>query len=105
MGAALAFYTVFSLAPVLIVAISVAGLGFGQKAAEGEFSRQLQDLVDGTGARSTVASAYGAASSLDIILTWVYDSAQIVLFGAEVTHVYSHQRGSRAGGSPVHAIP
>ena len=42
MGAALAFYTVFSLAPVLIVAISVAGLAFGQKAAEGEFSRQLQ---------------------------------------------------------------
>ena len=47
-------------------------------------------------ARSTVASAYGAASSLVIILTWVYYSAQIVLFGAEVTHVYSHQHGSRA---------
>ena len=47
-------------------------------------------------ARSTVASAYGAASSLVIILTWVYYSAQIVLFGAEVTQVYSHQHGSRA---------
>ena len=46
-------------------------------------------------ARSTVASAYGAASSLVIILTWVYYSAQIVLFGAEVTQVYSHQHGSR----------
>ncbi len=46
-------------------------------------------------ARSTVESAYGAASSLIIILTWVYYSAQIVLFGAELTHVYSHQRGSR----------
>jgi membrane protein len=46
-------------------------------------------------ARSTVASAYGAASSLVIILTWVYYSAQIVLFGAEVTHVYSHQHGTR----------
>jgi membrane protein len=46
-------------------------------------------------ARSTVASAYGAASSLIIILTWVYYSAQIVLFGAELTHVYSYQRGSR----------
>jgi membrane protein len=256
MGAALAFYTVFSLAPVLIIAISVAGLAFGQKVAEGEFSRQLQSLVGETGARaiqailqnanrpalgiiasaigigtllvgasgafvelqdalnkiwkvqcrpgsvwlrvirerflsfglvlglgfllivslvvsaalgavgnfitpllpwpvfmleavnfflslivialllamifkylpdariawsdvwmgaavasvlltagkaliglylarSTVASAYGAASSLVIILTWVYYSAQIVLFGAEVTHVYSHQHGSQ----------
>ena len=255
MGAALAFYTIFSLAPVLIVAISVAGLAFGQKAAEGEFARQLQSLVGTTGARaiqailrsanrpalgimasaigmgtllvgasgafvelqdalnkiwkvqcrpggvwlrvirerflsfglvlglgfllivslvvsaalgavgnylapllpwpvfmlesvnfilslgvialllamifkflpesdiawsdvwvgaaiasllltigkaligvylakSTVASAYGAASSLVIILTWIYYSAQIVLFGAEVTHVYAHDHSS-----------
>jgi membrane protein len=255
MGAALAFYTVFSLAPVLIVAISVVGLAFGQKAAESEFVRQLQGLLGETGARavqailqsanrpalgifasafgigtllvgasgafvelqdalnkiwkvqgrpgsvwlrvirerflsfglvlglgflllvslvvsaalgaarnfmapllpwpvfslqlvnfllslgvialllamifkylpdaaiawrdvwmgavvaslllttgkaliglylarSTVASAYGAASSLVIILTWVYYSAQIVLFGAELTHVHSHQQAS-----------
>src|SRR5208337_5175932 len=55
LGAALAFYTVFSLAPVLIVAIAVAGLAFGQKAAEGEFSRQLQALVGATGARAIQA--------------------------------------------------
>jgi membrane protein len=53
-------------------------------------------------ARSTVASAYGAAASLVIILTWVYYSAQIILFGAEVTHAYSNKHGSRAEGSPVH---
>jgi membrane protein len=51
--------------------------------------------------RSTVASAYGAAASLVIILTWVYYSAQILLLGAEVTHVYSYKHGSRAEGSPV----
>lgn len=260
MGAALAFYTVFSLAPVLIIATSVAGLVFGQRAAAGEFSRQLQGFVGETSARaiqailqsanrpalgivasamgigtllvgasgafvelegalnkiwkvprrtesvwlrvirerflsfglvlglgclllaslvasaalggagnlivprlpwvvsmlealnfllslgviamllamifkylpdadiawsdvwigaavaslllttgkaligfylakSTVASAYGAASSLIIILTWVYYSAQIILFGAEVTRVYSYQHGSRAEGN------
>ena len=52
LGAALAFYTVFSLGPVLILAIAVAGLAFGQKAAEGEFSRQLQALVGASGARA-----------------------------------------------------
>src|ERR1035441_6874829 len=52
-------------------------------------------------AKSTVASAYGAASSLVIILTWVYYSAQIILFGAEVTHVHSYQNGSRAATSPT----
>jgi membrane protein len=55
MGAALAFYTVFSLAPVLIVALSVAGLAFGQKAAGGELARQLQGLLGKTGARAVQA--------------------------------------------------
>ena len=44
-GAALAFYTVFSLAPVLIVAISIAGFLFGAKAAQGEIVRQFQGLM------------------------------------------------------------
>ena len=55
MGAALAFYTIFSLAPVLMVAIAVAGLAFGQKAAEGEFLRQLQGLMGETAARAVQA--------------------------------------------------
>ena len=38
--------------------------------------------------RSTVASVYGAAGSLIVILLWVYYSAQIVFFGAEFTKVY-----------------
>jgi membrane protein len=36
MGAALAYYTVFSIAPLLLIVISVAGLVFGQEAARGE---------------------------------------------------------------------
>jgi YihY family inner membrane protein len=35
--------------------------------------------------RSTVASAYGAAASLVILLVWIYYSAQLLLLGAEVT--------------------
>ena len=49
-GAALAFYTVFSLAPVLIVAVSVAGLVFGEKAAQSEIVRQFQGLIGAQGA-------------------------------------------------------
>ena len=41
--------------------------------------------------RSTVASVYGAAGSLIVILLWVYYSAQLVFFGAEFTKVYSRR--------------
>lgn len=39
-------------------------------------------------AHSTLASAYGAASSIIVLLIWIYYCAQIFLFGAEFTHVY-----------------
>jgi len=45
--------------------------------------------------RSSVASAYGAAGSLVVVLLWVYYSAQILLFGGEVTHLYADRYGSR----------
>ena len=40
-------------------------------------------------------STYGAAASIIVLLIWVYYSAQIVLFGAELTHAYAAGRGSR----------
>ena len=46
LGAALAFYTIFSLTPVLIVVIAVAGAVFGRAAAEGEILRQIQAFVE-----------------------------------------------------------
>ncbi|HPU54128.1 MAG TPA: YhjD/YihY/BrkB family envelope integrity protein, partial [Burkholderiaceae bacterium] len=45
MGAALAYYTVFSIAPLLLIVISVAGLVFGQEAARGEIMSQLSGLL------------------------------------------------------------
>jgi membrane protein len=44
---------------------------------------------------SALTSVYGAAGSLIIFLTWVYYSAQILRFGAELTHVYALKYGSR----------
>ena len=55
LGAALAFYTLFSLAPVLIVAVSVAGFVFGKKAAQGEIVLQFQGLMGTQGATAIEA--------------------------------------------------
>ncbi|MCX8520517.1 MAG: YihY/virulence factor BrkB family protein, partial [Rhodoferax sp.] len=53
MGAALAFYTLFSLAPLILIVVAVAGMVFGQDAARGELSAQLQ-LLMGSGAAQAV---------------------------------------------------
>ena len=45
--------------------------------------------------RTTVASAYGAAGSLVVVLLWVYYSAQVFFLGAEFTCVYTCKFGSR----------
>ncbi|HET9034661.1 MAG TPA: YihY/virulence factor BrkB family protein [Myxococcaceae bacterium] len=46
-------------------------------------------------AKASVASSYGAAGSVVILLLWVYYSALILYVGAEFTHVYSMRYGSR----------
>jgi membrane protein len=52
LGAALSYYTLFSLAPLLIVAIAVAGLVFGQEAAQGHIVSELEGLIGSSGARA-----------------------------------------------------
>src|SRR5947209_4069483 len=70
MGAALAYYAVFSLAPLLLVALWVAGLAFGEEAAQGRVADQLAGTVGPTAARAvedvlrSAGQAGGAASSL-----------------------------------------
>ena len=60
-GAALAFYTVFSLAPILILSIAIAGLFFGQEAARGEIFQQVKDLL-GTDAAAAIQAMIQSAS-------------------------------------------
>ncbi len=45
LGAALSYYTIFSLSPLLVVALGIAGLVFGREAAEGQFAYQAEGLL------------------------------------------------------------
>jgi membrane protein len=50
--------------------------------------------------KSNVASGYGAAGSLVLVLLWVYYSAQILLYGAEFTQAYANLAGERIVPAP-----
>ena len=52
MGAALSYYTVFSLAPMLLIVVAVAGLVFGQDAARGALFEQLSGLMGADAAKA-----------------------------------------------------
>jgi membrane protein len=60
LGASLAFYTLFSLAPTLIIAIALAGLVFGEEAAKGEIQAQLRAFMGEQGAAGVEAMIEGA---------------------------------------------
>lgn len=90
-GAALAFYTLFSMAPILVLAIAVAGYFFGAKAAQGEIVAQLEDLVGPNGALAIVALLAGARNPASGLLATLVASV-LLLLGA--TSVFAELKGS-----------
>jgi len=61
-GAAIAYYCFFSVAPLLVIAIAIAGLVFGEQAAEGAVAAQLQGLLGRAGAEVVQGLVEGAAN-------------------------------------------
>jgi membrane protein len=59
-GAAIAYYTIFSIAPLLVIATAIAGLAFGQEAVEGAIADQLRSLLGDRGAEAVQAMIRGA---------------------------------------------
>src|SRR5258708_31769433 len=52
MGAALAYYAIFSLAPILVISIAIASFFFGKDAVTGQFAGQIEQLVGPEGAQA-----------------------------------------------------
>jgi membrane protein len=72
MGAALAFYTMFSIAPLLLIVISVAGFFFGEEAARGEVFEQLQGLLGSPGALAVQDLLDSAGRPADSVMATVF---------------------------------
>ncbi|ARP85464.1 YihY/virulence factor BrkB family protein [Bordetella genomosp. 9] len=60
MGAAIAFYTVFSLAPLLLIVIAIAGFFWGREAVQGQLFDQIGGLVGPDGAKAVEGVVQGA---------------------------------------------
>jgi membrane protein len=81
MGAALAYYTMFSIAPLLLIVISVAGLLFGVEAARGEIVGQLQGLMGPQGAQAVQGLLESVSKPAESIAAVVIGSI-LLLIGA-----------------------
>lgn len=81
LGAALAYYTIFSIAPLLIIAIGVAGLVFGREAAQGQITAQIEHLVGSQGGEAVQAMLQSASEPKKGILGTLIGIGML-LFGA-----------------------
>ena len=81
MGAAISYYTAFSIAPLLLIVIAVAGLVLGQEAASGRIFTQLQGLIGDDGAAAIQGMVKSASSTGKSTIATIVGIATL-LFGA-----------------------
>src|SRR5215203_3835512 len=85
LGASVAFYTLLSLAPLVIIVIAVAGAVFGREAAQGQLVWQIQDLIGHDGAemvqsllKGASQPATGTVATVFGLLTLFYGAGTVV---------------------------
>lgn len=90
-GAALAFYTLFSMTPILVLVIAIAGFFYGTQAAQGAILMQLRGLVGNRGAEAIQLILAGARNPEQGRLATLVATA-LLLFGA--TSVFAELKAS-----------
>lgn len=60
-GAALAYYSVFSIGPLIVIVIAIAGFVFGHDAVSGQVASSIKDLLGETGAKAIQAMLIDAS--------------------------------------------
>ncbi len=86
LGAALSFYTIFSVAPIIVISLSVAALIFGKEAARGELIAQIQGLVGYDGAKVIQTALKNAQYSNQGVITILTGFVALVI-GSTVVFV------------------
>ncbi len=81
MGAALAYYTIFSLAPLLVIAIAIAGFVFGPEAVQGRITNEIQGLIGPDSARAVQTMIQSAHKPAHGVVATIFGIG-ILLLGA-----------------------
>lgn len=79
MGAAIAFYTVFSLAPLVIIVIAIAGFFWGEEAVRGQLFQQVHAMIGAEGAKTIEGVVRGAQEPSQGIVATVISVAVLVV--------------------------
>lgn len=82
LGAALAFYTILSIGPLLLLALAAAGVVFGHDAAQGRVVEQIQGIIGTEGARAIQDMIIDSAEKKDAGLIATLAGLGALLFGA-----------------------
>lgn len=96
------FAMIYKLMPRARIAWQDVWIGAAVTALLFQIGKLLIGLYLG---KTSVASGFGAAGSLVVLLVWVYFTAQIFLLGAEFTWAYAHERGLKAEQSGQRSVP
>jgi membrane protein len=81
LAAALSYYTIFSLAPLLVIAVAIAGLVFSQSTIQNQLNSQLQNLLGGRGATAVMTMLASTRQTGTGIVASIF-SIVVLLFGA-----------------------
>jgi membrane protein len=77
-GAALAYYSVFSIGPIIVIAIAVAGFFFGREAVSGQVASSVKDMVGDTGAQAVQAMLADAGRPREGLLATLLGLAALI---------------------------
>jgi membrane protein len=89
MGAALAYYTIFSLAPLLVISIAIAGFVFGKEAVQGQIMGQIQGLIGSESARAVQTIIQLAHRPIGGTIATIF-SVIVLLIGASGAFIEMH---------------
>jgi Virulence factor BrkB len=100
LSSSLAYYAIFSLAPLLVIVISIAGLVFGEEAARGQIAQQISALAGAHAGEAIQATVQASASEKTTGVLATIIGLVVLLFGASTVFAELNDLGRHGQAGP-----